>query len=322
MTKYLFRLAVIFGMYLFTVGIVHASNLSVQIQQPKTPTNQNTFDITFVALDIQNRAIIAKCFKKGPSDSSFTQFGSDISLIAGGNTDVCQVNSSVVSSEGAYNFYVTATAGSDSFTSSTVTLDHKNSSGPDTPGNYSKEQTSSCNYTIKFKTANDGKTSKVRIYRSTEKSFTAGSSTEVGTINIGPNLEGSFANIVPDCGKTYYFAIRAFDDLGNGSGTTGDSFTTTIIDEGTTQTTTTEGGQGAIPVSSSSVGEILGEQSATSAGVVLGEQESTSEASPKEVLQASTGIFSKKNMLYGTFILGIVLLAYLKKKGFFKSKVR
>lgn len=311
-------------MCLTLVSTAFAANLSVRIEQPKTPTKTG-FDISFVALDIQNRTIIAKCFKKAPGDPGFTQFGSDINLTAGGNTDICPVNSTILSTEGTYSFYAEATAtGGETVPSSTVSVEYRNSTGPDTPGNYSKDKTSSCEYTIKFKTANDGKTSKVKIYRSDQTSFTADASTEVGTVNIGPNLESSFTNSVPDCGKTYYFAIRAFDDLGNGSGTAGDSITTTVITEGTTQTTTqtTQASLtgGAIPVSSSQVGQgdILGEQTATD-GAVLGEEGSTPSASPAASSSASTGIFTKKNIFWAAILGVAVLLAYQTYKKLKKS---
>jgi hypothetical protein len=62
------------------------------------------------------------------------------------------------------------------------------------------------------------------------------------------NENKSFDNSA-DCGKKYYFVVRAFDDFGNGSGLTGDSEVTVNTTTTTTTTgggTTTEGGAIAV----------------------------------------------------------------------------
>ncbi|MDO8498850.1 MAG: hypothetical protein Q7S44_03630 [bacterium] len=290
---------------LFITQLAYAANLSLRVEQPKTPTNQSSFNITFVALDLQNNPITVKCYKKGPSDSDFTQFGSDINLIAGGDTDSCQVDSSILSAEGSYIFQVKATDGSED-AQKEVTVEYK-TSGPDTPVSYSKEQTA-CQYKIKFKTADDGgKTSKVEVYRSENTNFTADGSTRVATVWIGSNQEGS-SLVDGECGKTYYFAIRAFDGAGNGSGIIGDSetkiVTTTVVN------TTPTPGAGAIPISESSLsqGEILGEEATKSSeGKTLGENASDS---GQDIPQGSPSngrrsLFSLNNILIA---LGILLI--------------
>src|SRR3989338_5495708 len=207
--------SLILAVFIFTNQVL-AADLTAKIETPKSPTRENTLKIGFVVLDVQGRSVTVKCMKKSPSEGGFSQFGPDFALPAGGSSGNCEASASVISGQGTYEFKVTAQAVAETVESSTVSVTYATDS-PGTPS-YSKEQSSSCDYKIKFKTADDGRTSKVKIYRSTETSFTADSSTEVGTVNIGPNLEGSFTNSVPDCGKTYFFAIRAFDDAGNGSG--------------------------------------------------------------------------------------------------------
>src|SRR3989344_9007799 len=86
--------------YCLFPAISYAANVSVKIEEPKTPTNDNDFNITFVALDIQNRPVTVKCFKKTPSDGAFAQFGFDIVLSAGGNTSNCHVSSSLMGANG------------------------------------------------------------------------------------------------------------------------------------------------------------------------------------------------------------------------------
>ncbi len=308
MFKKLFATLIMFVLSLILTTSVYAANLSVRIEEPKTPTNQSTFKINFVAMDISGRSITVQCFKKGPSDGSFTQYGSDINLSAGGNTGNCEVSSSIISGEGSYQFYVKAnvTGPAETIQSSTVTVEYK-SSAPDTPGDYKKELQGSCQYKISFKTANDGKTSRVEVYRSDQTSFTADSGTRVGTVGIGPNLEGSFTDTLPDCGKTFYYVIRAFDGAGNGSGVTGDSVTKVIITSTTTTTETpvpTSGG--AIPVSSSSVGEgqVLGQGTAAATpGAALGE--ATESAVPTPAPTPASGL---RRILSNNFVRLLIVI--------------
>lgn len=247
-------------------GLSHAAGeLSIRLGQPKTPTNQNNLKLTFVALEIGGtNNISVSCYKKSPSDSAYVKF-QDLSLIPGGNTDYCNVDSSILSSAGTYSFKIIANSVKES---NIVSVDY-NSSGPSTPGSYSKEKINSCEYRIKFKTADDGRTTKVELFRSDSYSISVNSNNVLASQNIGPNQEGSFVVGAPDCNKQYYFAIRAVDNADNTSGTTGDDFTKTITETNTT--ITSSGGsnspQGAIPVTSGSqvqeVGTAAGEPAAS-----------------------------------------------------------
>lgn len=251
-----------------------ASNVTIRLEQPKTPTNQNTFPITFTALDIQNRAIIVKCFKQSPSDGAPVQFGSDITLTNGGNTGNCQVTSSQINGNGTYIFSVTATTGSDSASDTTTVV--YNTDGPGDPKDYNKTKVGNCTYNIHFKTAADGgKTVKTEIYRSENTSFSADSGTHVGTVNGGSDEAHDFPNDVPNCDKTYYYAVRSFDSAGNGSGVVGDSVTVTHL----TTISPTPGANGAIPVANGA-GQVLGE--------TAGKGETLGEASPSSTPSDST----------------------------------
>lgn len=303
MIKSLFN--ILFLAVIFTVfaGAVYAANLSIRIEQPKSPTNDNSFKINFVTLDTESRAVTVKCFKKGPSDADFVQFGSDIALPAGGNSGDCIVDSSVMNSLGTYQFYTTAQVNSDNATSPTVTVSYKNEA-PGTPYNFSKERVGTCEYKIKFKTAADnGRTHKVEIYMSSFTSFSADSGTKVGEVGIGSDQEGSFTTSAPDCNKTFYFAIRAFDDAENGSGVVGDSSTTVIIKESTTIITQTseQAGVGAIPPVADQAGEILGEAAKTEGGV-LGEATPGAQPQTTPTQQPGLGgglgeLFTSRNFL-------------------------
>lgn len=308
-----FLKSIIFIIFITVISITAvptamAGFLSIKLEEPRTPTNDNSFKINFVALDTQNQSITVKCFKKGPSDSDFVQFGSDIVLPAGGSSGDCIVDSSSMANQGSYQFYVSAQAGADSATSQTVSVDYKTET-PGTPSDYSKERfgVNSCDYTIRFKTsADNGKTKKVEIYMSSLTSFSADAGTRVGTVTIGSNQEGHFTTTAPDCSKTFYFAIRAFDDAGNGSGVVGDSNVNVVTTE-VTVSPPPAAVLAAIPVSEGQVteGEILGEAQAATEGGVLGEEATPSaEISPSPAPALPGGIFSNRNL----WIVALIIL--------------
>lgn len=227
------------------------SNLSLRVEQPKTPTNLSDVNLNFVALDILSRPVTVKCYQKYSTDADFTQFGTDISLTAGGNANHCSL-SSVLTNEGSYQLKVVAFAGADS-TESILSLDYK-TSGPSTPIDYRKEHPNNCDYTIHFKTADDGgKTAKVEVYRSDSTSFNLDSGSFVTAVNIGSNQEHDLTNSVPDCSKNYYYVLRAFDNAGNGSGTTGDSVVKIVTSTTTTTSNSSTTSQGAIPVTNATI---------------------------------------------------------------------
>ena len=259
---------------ILTEGAVYAAGLSAVLEKPKTPENQRDYTITFVALDIQNRPVVVRCYKKTPSEGGFSIFDSDKNLPSGGGSGTCSVTSSLVSAEGTYQYYVIASAEAETVQSATVSVDYK-AGGPGTPTYYGKDHPSTCQYNIKFKTADDaGKTVKVEVYRSDQTSFNADSGTRIATVTIGSNQEGSHLDTVPECNKTYYYAVRAFNDAGNGSDAVGDTTSITII-QATPTTGAIPAGTGGSIASGTAVEEPKEElqlpNEESSEGIVLGE---------------------------------------------------
>lgn len=301
-------------------GTVYAGSMTIKIEQPKSPTNLTSLNVNFVVLDYTaNGAITARCYKKGPGEAGFSQFGSDIAISAGGNSVNCVADSSSFSSEGTYQYYVTAANAGETVTSDTVNVERKTSGGPDTPTNYSKSRVNVCDYKISFRTADDGgKTVKVEVYRSGDTSFTADAGSRVDTITIGSNTDGSSTTTPPNCNQEFYFAVRAFDSIGNGSGLVGDSVTVTVAGTTTTTTTTTGSGQqGAIPAGTG--GNILGAEapggSTGASGAILGE-EATASPTPSGAYAAPTpNLFTAKNLGWGVLgIAGILLVVWLLRR--------
>ena len=286
---------------------------SVRLQQPGSPTNQDTFNITFVALDTSSsQTVTVQCQKKGPGDADFVNFGSLFNLPNGGNTENCQTNSGILNQNAIYQFRVIAN-GTGSQTSNIVSVDFNNST-PGTPVNYNKTKPETCTYKIYFRTANDsGKTVKVVLYRSSETSFSLDAGHQVSALSIGSDTDGSMTdNVSPNCSTEYFYVIRAFDVYGNGSGVVGDSNVITTV---TTPTTTTPAGQGAIPVGGTG-GSILGAGTKAAEKEVLGTESAKGKVSPDEekiplnayqnpVADATNWVLThKKISLLTLFILG------------------
>lgn len=295
-------------------ALAAAGDLSVKISLPKSPYNQNNFNVNFVALDQQNRPVTVKCFKKGPNDSGFVQFGSDFNLIAGGTSDNCVVDGNVVNSQGTYQFYVQAVAGSDTVNSGTVSVDY-NTSGPGTPVSYSKEKVNDCTWKIKFTTASDnGKTTHVEAYRSDNPTYNADSGNMFYGTAIGSGQNGETSITVPDCTKTWYFSVRAFDDAGNGSGIVGDSNTITVTSNTTTLTPTT----GPVSVPGGGTGQVgNGEKNGGKEGEVSPSATSTENNANPQVEGASTTAWLKSWWFRDLVILIVLVsLGYGFKKKF------
>ncbi len=319
-----FVIMLAFALTMFAGRSVYASELSVRLSEPKTPTKNADFKLVFTVLDLTESGspITAKCFYKKNLGDGWTQFDTDKAVTAGGNTESCQVNSGIINVSGqTYYFKATATNGSASDDTElqglvSVTFDNRD---PGTPTNYSKNKISSCQYKISFKTADDGMTTRVEIYRSESTTMALDGSTRVGDVTVGPNTESSYTESVPDCNKTYYYVIRAFNVAGNGSGPIGDSVTITSSTTGTTLGEVS----GAIPVTNVTLPGGAG-----GSGQVLGEEKDAS-ASPTQkpeevdVMGASdtaskVGSFVSKNKYYILGILAVIIAVsvyvFIKKK--------
>ena len=321
----------LFAFFMLFVGAfsqVHAGDLTVRVEDPAS-SGDREFTIDWVTLDIQGRAITVRCFKKGPSDAAYSQFDSDKAVAAGGGSGICNVSSSIVPNDGTYQFFAQAVAGIDTVDSSIVTADI-NTTGPKTPTAYSKNQTG-CTYRLAFKTGDDsGETVKVEIYRSDSTSFVAEAATRIATIAVGSNQEVIYNDTPSDCAKAYYYAIRAFNAEGIGSGLVADSVVHVTTTTGTTTTTTTEGtttAGGAIPVAG---GAAIPAEGAEGAEVVGGEEEggetlgeatpeATATVAPEESdLQKILGQATEGRNL--ALIIGILVLLGLLGYGIYRQR--
>lgn len=207
-----------------------ATDLAVRVEQPKTPYNKQEMKLGFVALDVEGREVTATCMVNKPgAPDDFTTFGSPIVLPLGGGNGDCNLDATVLSAQGVYEFKVVASVTGDSAESTVVSME-LDTTGPDTVKNYEKTK-GVCTYTLSFTVANDAQSSKVQIFRSTERTFVADSSSIVTTINVTPNEEVEYTDTVPNCDLTYYYAVRAVDSADNSSDFVADTVVTVIPGE-------------------------------------------------------------------------------------------
>lgn len=314
-------------LFLFSlVPSVSAADLSIRVAKPQTPTNIAPFPLTFAVLDLQNRSVSVSCLVKRPGTGAFTVFQT-LELRVGGDSRNCDVTGSVLSTTGEYQFQVAATAGSETDVSEIITVNYSNVADPGTPTAYRKEKSGGCQYKISFKTADDsGKTSRIEVYRSSSRSFRADSGTRVESSAAGSSQDFTFFNSPPDCDRSYYYAVRAFNSFGDGSGVVGDreivvttvSTTTTSGTEGAAGAQTGTDGIGAVPVTDTgaegdSPGEVEGEDVfVASDEQVLGVLTGTPESVP--VPNTRTIFFGGIALGIGILLLGYAFFLRKRKK--------
>lgn len=213
---------------------------SVRVEEPynsiteygqDATTNKRDMKVDFVVLNTDNLSVTAQC-QQQKNDGAWTNITTNYVVKPGGNSGYCDAQNLDVNSN--YDFRVVIAGDGTDINSSEVRVGLDND-GPDKPRNYNKSAKNNCEYEIKFKTADDGQTSRVEIYRSDNNTyFTADAGSRVDTIAIGPNQDYTFNNTKSDCGKDYYYAIRAFDDNNNASDLVGDEDITVVFTNSTT----------------------------------------------------------------------------------------
>ncbi|MGI5897539.1 MAG: choice-of-anchor K domain-containing protein [Candidatus Dojkabacteria bacterium] len=219
---------------LFLPFYVHAAEyLDVKIEQPKTPTNISKFEIGFVAMSTSPEAVKVECFEEGKPTPFQT---------VNASTGNCLVD---VKASGTYKYYVKATVGGEEKDSDTVEVT-VNLEKPQAVLDYSKTGN-----TLSFKTANDGITKHVQIFRSEKVSFTANASTLVHSMTVLPNTTYTWTDGSAESGKTYYYALRAVDAYGNLSPIISDNEVITVVEKAGTTTTQTGQVAGAISMTTS-----------------------------------------------------------------------
>ncbi len=304
--------AVLFGFSIpFGMLPAHAlteDTVEVKLGQPASPTKMSNFDIGYVVLDRQGRDLKIQCFEtaKGSFGPIYTA-----------NSGNCVADDTVITGSGTYEFYIKVTAGAYEEYSKKVKVE-VNLEKPSSVTKYSKTK-GECSYTLAFVTANDGRTSRVQIFRSDTTPFIANSSTLIKTLDLGPNQSISFVdNAVTNCSQNYYYAVRAVDALGNSSPiVTDDIVSTRVVNAADSRTTTTGslGGNSEVIDTNDTTGDVQKdaeedteeESDSEDTGDVKGEDTEAEEGTTSE-----EGSFWRKNrnfLLGGGIVLGAIVLS-------------
>jgi uncharacterized repeat protein (TIGR01451 family) len=310
-----------------------ATYIDVRMFEPDQFVTTNTVDLGYSVLDVKDRTISIQCLVQGPSDVSFNIFATDtIAPGKSGDNRFCNLTTGV---DGLYKVEVKAMAGAEVVTSNVqqFTVDK---TAPSKPLNYTKNLTS-CVATLNYTTANDGQTSQVEIYRSTQTTFTANSSTLLATVVVGPNQSKTYIDNQPNCNLTYYYAIRSVDNAGNTSGFTADKQVITVVvaqpasNTGNTNNTTGNTNTGNVAGTNTTTGNGTNQNPAEGGTNVLGENatgntptpsgtEGNPTSAPQVAGETETGTSQNSNTLVyvltalvGLTALGLVAYALLRR---------
>ncbi|NTW14505.1 MAG: DUF11 domain-containing protein, partial [Candidatus Moranbacteria bacterium] len=192
-------------------------DLYVRAEKPEAMAN-GSFTLDFVTLDTDKTGSIGiECQVRKPGESDFTTFQS-MTVQEGGDSGQCSVGAAELPDDGTYVFRVRATSGSEVATSKESSVSY-DTIFPGKPKSIDKSYVSSCINRVKLRTADDGQTTHVEVYRSTSEDFIADATTLVHTAAVGPNATYEYDDTRPSaiCGDKTYYAVRAFDDAGNAS---------------------------------------------------------------------------------------------------------
>mgnify|MGYP000859424426 CR=1 FL=1 len=285
--KYFKKLALSFVLLflIFPSSAFAFENLIVKIEEPKSPTGNQSFNIDFTAQDINEESIGIECYKNDVLFFTLT-----------GNSGSCPVT---VETSGTYTFFVKAKTITSEVQSATVTV-VVDLATPLPVVDYAKT-----NNVLQFKTADDGRSSMVEIFRSDKSSFLANSSTLIHTMPVVPNTEYTYTDTTAESGKPYFYAIRAVDSLGNVSTIVSDKEVIILpVSTGTTSVTVVANAQGQeTATGSEDEGEVAGEKDIDVNGEVEGEKDGNiDEVEATEELTESI----KNNWIF--WVIGIVAL--------------
>ena len=268
----------IFVLSVFAVsGSVYASSSSIRIEEPESPATQ-AFQISYTALNIENKDVSVACYGKKPGSSSYEVIGSGKNLGPGGGSNECNISESFLDKDGAYSFKAIATiSGEGNLESDEVAVVY-DATGPNRPKYIEKDKQGSCRYEITFRTAKNGDTDYVEIYRGFDREFDVDGDTRIKTISIGPDEKESFDDeLYSECGDKPYYAIRAFDEFGNPSNVTAEEIVETELIEITPESDSDGQTSEAIIVNTSGDGGStsgLSSSSSSFSGDILGDSDS------------------------------------------------
>lgn len=289
---------------------IFAGYFAVEIETPKTPTKVGTYDIAFFATNTEKKIVKVECFEDGVSFQTLDNV----------NSGKCKVSGKT---GGTYKYYVEATDEDGTKKQSKEVTIAVDLTKPSVVENYKKDGN-----VLKFKTANDGRTEKVEIFRSEKPSFIANASTFLAEVKCAPNTECTYTDSTAVAGKTYYYAIRAVDNIGNTSGFVSDEKVITVAEKTGTTTNvsnignTTTTGSTTVTTEEDKSGTVAGESDTKDDSTKKSENEHSTTKSTESKTDVksnteteSTNVFKKFWYLWlcGLLILIGGIYTYVKK---------
>jgi hypothetical protein len=197
---------------------------TIKLEQPETPTNSYAIEVTYVAYDLSGTDLNVVCSIQKLPAGTVTTF--DPSNIKTANSGICSIPQTRIPADGEYEIKVLNDVTGGKSSSVKIIVDRVM---PPVPTVYSKVSPSACTNRIDFTTGVDSDltpTTKVEIFRGDSTTFVASPLTKLVSIDVGPGETKSSSEFtLPDCSKTYYYAIQAVDSIGNRSGFVGDKGT-------------------------------------------------------------------------------------------------
>lgn len=288
-------LVALLGLMVF-VNPAMAITPTVSIQGLPSYINTNDFKLSCSALGGSN---VQFSFKK--EGGSYQDFGSLIDITS--NPCQIQVTGSQVSEQTRYYFKVTLDGGVSEETNTFYDI-----SGPSPVSGYYKDTIDSDDYKIHWKNPSDIDFDKVIIYRGETVDFSADNSHEIARVSGSPSSDMTYDEHTPDPNKTYFYALRAIDKVGNSSSLVGDGSTTTTTTT-VTQTQPQNGVSEVRQLPKEATGQVLGEEDGEKLEVESTQAPTFTETVAK-ITSSKTWIFVGGALI----LLAIILFTYFKRK--------
>ncbi len=284
----------------FTATPILAVSDTVLMQDLPEYVTTDGFKLSYSALS--NSAVNAKFFVRKDGDSSWRQFGGTVS----GYSGWVQVGGSeIYSGDGRYYFKVEINGG--------TAIDETNSlidrGSPNPVSDYRKEKVAGGFYRLYWRTPDNDDFSRVFIYRSSDRNFTADGTTKVGEIGGSKNSNVTWENLGLDSSKDYYYAVRAVDKAGNASGLVADPETSTVV--GLAASTTSQEEVVLYPTEKI---EDRGEQEKSDENVLGDANKTDKEESDKNIVKKIVQFAKERTKITAGITIGIAIVLYFAYK--------
>jgi hypothetical protein len=287
------------------------AGISTEVSISELPSYLRTdnFKLGYTAISDDPGSITAQFYFKKDGGSYQT-----VGPILSGPSGYVQITGTEVSEQAKYYFKVEVNGSVTDETSFTYDV-----SGPDPVSNFKKESKGGGSYKLSWRNPTNGDFARVFIYQSPETSFSAEGSTQVADLTGGADSdmtwEGTF-----DSSKDHYFAIRAVDKAGNGSGIVSDVPGTIETSSTSVLGSTQSGVSGKVTsLPKEDNGEVLSEKTTETPSITSGSDSGVGSDVEKSIIQKLIQFAKDRTkitllILAGLGLLGFVLYKYFTAK--------